>query len=67
MVQKTSSGSSHRHSSGQFTLPSRENRKEDILMTTFRDEIVKGLLNHRNVEENTSEKRRQKLEFPFFQ
>jgi hypothetical protein len=33
-------------------------RKGDILITKLREEIVKGLLNHENVEENTSERRR---------
>jgi hypothetical protein len=33
-------------------------RKGNILITKFRDEIAKGPLNHKNVEENTIERRR---------
>jgi hypothetical protein len=57
MVQKTSSGSSLRHSSCQCTLPLQENKKEHVSIIKSMENIVKGLLNHENVEENSSERR----------
>jgi hypothetical protein len=41
-------------------------RKDDISITKCREEIVKGLLNHKNVEENSSERRTQSLSFDSF-
>jgi hypothetical protein len=38
----------------------KKSKQEDISVTEFREEIVKELLNHENVEENTSERRRWK-------
>jgi hypothetical protein len=41
-------------------------RKEDISITKFREEIVMGLLNHKNAEENANENRRRSLDSTSF-
>jgi hypothetical protein len=38
-------------------------RSENVSVTEFREEVLKGLLNHENVVENTNERRAWNLSF----
>jgi hypothetical protein len=66
MVEENASGSSLSHSSDQCKLPLQKDKKEDVSIAKFKEEIAMGQPKQENVEEDANENRTWSLDSDSF-